>query len=151
VASDLATGAFTIAGVVVGAAGAIVQQYMITRESKRASKAAARAALRSERKEAVLAFLAICQRVEGAAEARAFGREPSGDLDALKQDLWYQQKCIELVAGNSVRSAAFTYAKWLTTAIFDDAPTGAAIFDFIAQQRLPFINAAQTELEIPRE
>jgi hypothetical protein len=97
----------------------------------------------------VLAFLEGCQRAEHAAEDRAFSREQRADLDALKHDLWYLQKCIELVAGRHVRSAAFKYAKQLTDALFETAPTGREIFDFIAKKRLPFIEAARTELGIP--
>ncbi|MGA2830902.1 MAG: hypothetical protein ABSF03_32855, partial [Streptosporangiaceae bacterium] len=112
--STLVTSVFTLAGVVLGSVGTIAGQYLATRESRRAARAAASQALRSERKAAVLAFLEVCQRAENAAEDRAFGREQRADPDALKHDLWYQQKCTELVAGGHVRSAAFDYADRLT-------------------------------------
>jgi hypothetical protein len=163
--STLAPSVFTLAGVALGVVGTLGAQYLATRESRRAAKATAKEALRQERKAAVLAFLDVCQRAENAAEDRAFGREQRAgpgwsisrsprkpvlpDLDALKQDLWYRQKCIELVAGEDVQSAAFDYAKRLTAALFDAAPTGTKIFGFISDKRLPFIDAARAELKIP--
>jgi hypothetical protein len=151
VASELVTSVFTLAGVALGSAGTIVVQYLATRESRRAAKAAARDALRSEREKAMMAFLDSCQRAEAAAEARAYGKDQPADPDALKQDLWYQQKCLQLIAGEHVRSASYDYANQLTTALFNAAPTGKAITDFIAKKSWPFFKAAQAELGIPDE
>ena len=146
-----ATGVVTLAGVALGILGTIATQYLTTRESRRAARSATKAALRSERKTAVLAFLEGCQRAEQAAEDRAFRHEQRADPDALKHNLWYQQKCITLVAGPHVRSAAFRYAERLTDAIFHDAPTGDGIFGFISEERDPFIEAVREELGIPEE
>jgi len=147
--STLAPSVFTLAGVALGVVGTLGAQYLATRESRRAAKAAAKEALRQERKAAVLAFLDVCQRAENAAEDRAFGREQRADPDALKHDLWYRQKCIELVAGEDVQSTAFDYADRLTVALFDAAPTQTEVFGFIAEERLPFLNAARAELGVP--
>jgi len=124
----------TLAGVALGILGTISGQYLINREPRRAARSAASAALRSERKTAVLTFLESCQRAEQAAEDRAFRHERRADPDVLKHDLWYKQKCIELVAGRRVRSAAFEYANQLTAAFFGDVPTGDGIFGFIGRE-----------------
>ena len=99
----------------------------------------------------MMAFLDSCQRAEAAAEARAYGQDRPVDSDALKNDLWYQQKCLGLIAGEQVRSASYGYADQLTTAVFNTAPTGKAITGFIAEKSWPFLKAAQAELGIPDE
>jgi hypothetical protein len=144
-ASAIVTSILTLAGVALGAAGTFAGQYLATRESRRAAEALAQAAIRAERKVAAEAFLASCQRVEQAAEGRVLGREQP-DPTELTQDMWYRQKCIELVAGKLVRSASFDYANRLMQATYGQVRTDVDVYGFIAEMRLPFLEAAKAEL-----
>jgi hypothetical protein len=149
VSSDLVTVALPLVGVVLGSAGTFAGQYLATRETKKQADATAVAAARAERKEAILAFLDICQRVERAAEHRYQNDNKFVEgSPELTHEMWFRQKCLELVAGSPVRSTAFQYADRLMAAAYGRVPAGGAVWDFISEKRQPFMEAAKAELTI---
>jgi len=133
----------------IGSAGTFAGQYLATRETKKQADAAAVAAARAERKEAILAFLIICQKVEHAAEHRYHqgNKFVEGSPD-LTHEMWFRQKCLELVADSRVRSSAFDYANRLMAATYGRLPEGKEVWSFIAEKREPFLAAAKEELRV---
>jgi hypothetical protein len=138
-----------LVGVVLGSAGTFAGQYLATRETKKQADAAAVAATRAERKEAILAFLNVCQKVERAAEHRyQHDNKFVEGSPELTHEMWFRQKCLELVAGSRVRSTAFQYADRLMAATYGRLPKGKEVWGFIAEKREPFLDAAKEELRI---
>jgi hypothetical protein len=100
VSSDLLTSLLPLAGVALGSAGTFLGQYLATRETKKQARAAADARLRAERKEAILAFLDACQKVEAAAEDlyQKHDRDEAA-VPALTHNMWLQQKYVDIICG----------------------------------------------------
>jgi hypothetical protein len=84
-------------GVVVGAVGVLLAQYLSTRVTKEQAEAARQAAIRAERKSTILALLEATQRVERAAEERYLTGKLPDDFPAYVHDMWFQNRCIMLV------------------------------------------------------
>lgn len=137
-----------LVGVVLGAAGTFAGQYLATRETRKQARSAAETALRSERKEAVLAFLEACQQVEAAAEHLFFKGSVREEAPRLTHQMWYRCKCLELVCGTRVRKTAVEYADRLMTAAHDGVPGGAKVWVWLGETRGPFLKAAKDELGI---
>ncbi|MGY0231339.1 hypothetical protein [Longispora urticae] len=136
-------------GVALGSAGTLVGQFLATRETKKQARANAAAALRAERKEAILAFLDIVQRVERVAERRYQNdnRFVEGSPD-LTHEMWYRQKCIDIVGSRELRGPAYELADRLMKATYGKMPKGVEVWPYIGEKRDPFLKAARTELGV---
>jgi hypothetical protein len=93
--------------------------------------------------------LDVCQRVERAAEHRYQNenRFVEGSPE-LTHEMWFRQKCLELVARSRVRSTAFEYADRLMAATYGRVPKDMEVWKFIGEKRGPFMDAAKDELMI---
>lgn len=109
----------SLVGVVLGAAGTLFGQYLVSRASTRQLEVQEAAAHRAELKEAVLRFVSLALRVEKAALTRSDGGGiTSGpELDQLVDDLWLAQAEIDLAARSEpLRGATYRYALGLAQA-----------------------------------
>jgi hypothetical protein len=140
---------FPLVGVVIGASGSIVAQYLATRVTKQQDGAKRVADLRRERKEAVRDFLDTTQAVERAAEHRFIHGDHGESPGPLTHRMWYSQKCIEIVGTPQLRQATLDYAWRLSEAIYKEVPDDMNVWDFITDRRDPFLEAARRELDIP--
>src|SRR5215472_7964775 len=149
VSSDLVSVALPLVGVVLGSAGTFAGQYLATRQTKKQADAAAAAAERAERKEAILAFLNICQKVEHAAEESYThdNKFVEGSPD-LTHEMWFRQKALDLVAGADVRRTAYEYADRLMAATYGRVPERQEVWPFINEKREPFLEAGRQELRV---
>lgn len=150
--SELVTVALSLAGVAVGAASSFAAQYVVMRETKKQESRASEAAVRAERKEAILALLDICQRVERAAEHRYQNEDRFVDgSPELIHEMRFRRKCLELVAGRRLSEAATEYTKRLWAAAFGHLPAGTDVWSFVDEKRDPFMEAAKAELGVPTD
>ncbi|MDV7220419.1 hypothetical protein [Streptomyces prunicolor] len=151
--SQLVTAAVTLAGVALGATGTVGAQYLATRDTRKQIAATREAAIRAERKEAILNFLASCQQVEHIAEQRSQNANKFvEDSPGLTHDLWFRQKSLDLVAGAQVRHTAFELANRLVDSVYGD--THRNLHDlqaYLHEKRGPFLHAAKKELGIPQD
>jgi hypothetical protein len=139
-----------LVGVAVGAAGVLSAQYLSTRVTKQQAEATRQAAIRAERKSAILAFLEATQRVERAAEERYMTGKLPGDFPAHVHDMWFQNKCIKLVNKPELIEKCHDYAWFLYKTIYRELPEGIDIWQFIEQHFDPFMAAARVELGFDR-
>ncbi|WP_052390756.1 hypothetical protein [Streptomyces sp. NRRL B-24484] len=147
--SELVTTVLPLVGVALGAAGSFAAQYLVTRETKKQASRAAQAALRAERKEAILAFLDVCQRVERAAEHRFQNDNAFVEgSPELTHEMRFRQKCLDLVAGRHLGGTALDFTDCLTAAAYGRVPAGKDVWTFIKEGRTPFMEAAKAELGI---
>jgi hypothetical protein len=135
-------------GVVVGAAGVLLAQYLSTRVTKQQAEAAKLAAIRAERKDSILAFLEATQRVEQAAEERYMTGKLPEDYPARVHDMWFRNRCIELINRPALIDKCESYVWCLHTAIYRELPEGIDIWRFIKERFDPFLAAARMELGI---
>ncbi|SRR5712691_6832855 len=133
-------------GVVVGAAGALLGQGLANRVGIRQASAARAAVIRSDRRNAITAFLEAAQ----AAEEAAYREDAAMRVgsDSRMHNVWFRQKCLELVCTSPVRSGAWDYAQRLGDAIYDEVPEGTDVFRYLSERREPFLAVARTELGI---
>ncbi|MFD5415323.1 hypothetical protein [Streptomyces nojiriensis] len=147
--SVLITTALPLVGVALGAAGSFAAQYLSTRETKRQASRATAAAVRAERKEAILVLLEICQRVERVAEHRYQNNNSFVDgSPELTHEMWFRQKCLDLVVSRHLSDMAFRFTDRLMAAAYGRVPDGIEVWDFIHEKRGPFMEAAKAELGI---
>lgn len=143
-----------LVGVVIGSAGSLGAQYLWARASKAHARAERQAALRTERKEAVREFLDCAQEVERIAHHNFSGKRDS-DAGSTMHDLWYLQKCIDIVGSPELRRATYEYAQRLADAVWKEMPTDTQtpadvrLQRFIGDHRDRFLRAARHELDIP--
>lgn len=106
-------------------------------------------AQRAERKEAILAFLEVCQRVERAAERRfqEGDRYIEGSAE-LTHQMWFHQKVLDLVSSPQVRESALRFSQRLNDVTYGRIAKGRDFWDFVNERRQPFIDAARVELGV---
>jgi hypothetical protein len=96
------TASLSLAGVALGAGGTLLGQYLTTRVTRAEAQATREAALRAERKAAIVEFLAAAQHIEHLCEKLWIARLPrNAEETALPTHrMWLLQKTIDLVAAN---------------------------------------------------
>jgi hypothetical protein len=148
VSSDVLSSLLPLAGVALGSAGTFLGQYLATRETKKQARAAADARLRAERKEAILAFLDACQKVEAAAEDlyQKHDRDEA-TVPALTHYMWLQQKYVDIICGPMLRNTAFLLTERLHSAAYTRPDT--PVWEWVNERRGPFLEAARIELTEP--
>lgn len=150
--SDLVAIALPLVGVALGSAGTFAGTYLTTRETKKQAKAAKDAAAYAELKEATLGFLEACQRVEQAAEHRYMHEDRYvKESPELTHEMWYREKCLEIVTGPRVRHTALEFATRLNDATYKGVPHGTKAWDYVSQKRDPFMAAVRAALKDPIE
>jgi hypothetical protein len=147
--SDWLSTLLPLVGVALGASGAFAGQYLATRETKHQARLDAEHAIRDERKQAIKDFLRISQKVERVAEHRWQNDNTfvEGSPD-LTHEMWYRQKCIDLVVSEPVREAARKYAWYMSEATYGRVPEGMSVWGYLTEAREPFLAAARSELGI---
>ena len=147
--SDAASVVISVAAIVVGAGGALLAQHLNNRVTTKQASAAAQAAFRAERKEAILAFLEVAQRLEEAAEHRYTTHDDlPKDIENTIHQMWFRRKCLELVGSTELSKKAQSYSYRMETACKRDPPKGIDIWGYLREERLPFLVAAREDLGI---
>jgi hypothetical protein len=135
--------------VVLGAAGALLGTYLSTRVTAQQAKDAKAASVRAEYKAAIEAFLEAAETVEQAAGRRyQEGRLPQ-DVGSRTHQMWFRQKCIELVCSRALNDKTMDYASRMHHACYGELPTDKDVWAFMQERREPFLAAARQELRIP--
>jgi hypothetical protein len=141
-----------LAGVVVGACGALLGQHLALRVDERRETAKRASDQRAERKEAIIGFLSATERVE---QYRGqLTREPSPDAENLAElmhAVWLAKKIIELVCSGGLAQAAQDFTVALNRASHELRRGGperprAGLSDTEHQLRVEFIEAGRREL-----
>jgi hypothetical protein len=146
--STVETALLPLVGVMLGTGGILVGQYLTTRSTREKDIADRRAALRAERKDAIIEFLLSTRRAERtAALFKESGRRPA-DSEAISDEMWHMQKCLTLVAAQQLRDASQLYADRLNQALWHGIPEDASVWEYIDKQRHQFMQAARAELGI---
>jgi hypothetical protein len=146
--SAVETALLPLVGVVLGTGGLLVGQYFTHRSTRQKDIADRRAALRAERKDAIVEFLLAARRAERtAALFKESGRRPA-DSEAISDEMWHMQKCLTLVAAQQLRDASQSYAGRLNQALWHGVPEDASVWEYIDKQRHQFMQEARAELGI---
>ncbi|MCX4826088.1 hypothetical protein OG883_41195 [Streptomyces sp. NBC_01142] len=140
---------FALIGVLLGTVGALVGQHLATRVEVQRDRQHRTDAVRTERKEAILGFLAAAQRVELILDRRELGLPaPEDPQDEKLHDLWLAKKAVELACSHDTGQAAHDYTKALhahmrNTVVPEQAPR-------TRDYRYAFMEAARGALESGR-
>jgi hypothetical protein len=138
-----------LVGVALGTVGTLTGQYLATRGESRRHVEQRAAQTRAERKEAILSFLDVVQRVEQVVDARRHGRVGTPDdaaTDDLLHSLWLAKKSLELVCSFELASIAHKYTTTIHTLAWS-----TTLPERSAQQReyrAEFMEGARRELGI---
>jgi hypothetical protein len=146
--STVASVVVPLLGVVLGATGALLGTYLSTRVTKQQAKDARIAAIRAEYKAQIEAFLEIAQSVEQAAGRRYQEGSLPKDVSSRTHQMWFRQKCIELVCSEPFKDKTVEYAWRLHHACYRELPDGIDVWDFLRERRDPFLATAREELGI---
>ena len=120
-----------LAGVALGTAGTLLGQRMTTRADLQRATAERSAAVRAERKDAIIGYLAAAENIEQLRGASAGGHHQvdKADLAERAHALWLAKKLIELVCSADLAQAAQDYTRALdstTWALADQGWKGAS-------------------------
>ena len=139
-----------LVAVALGAVGALLGTYLSNRVTRQQADDAKAAALRAEYKTAIEAFLEAAQSVEQAAERRYQEGSLPNDVGSRTHQMWYRQKCIELVCSTALNEKTKDYAFRMSHACYRELPDKIDIWEYLGQCRDPFLAAARHELGIPQ-
>lgn len=136
-------------GVLLGTAGALVGQHLATRVEVQRDQRQRADAERTERKEAILSFLAAAQRVELILDRRKLGLpDPEDPEDEKLHDLWLAKKAVELVCSQEAAQTAHDYTNALHAHMRNTIATGQSPTK--RECRYAFMEAARDGLESGR-
>jgi L-lactate utilization protein LutC len=142
---------FSLAGVVLGAAGTMLGQHIAMRTTRTEAQAARTLAYRAERKAAILEFLEVTQHVERIV-AKVHAEHKSRDHDEatrVTDQLWLKQKQLELIASKPLCIATFEFTERLNAAVWQDLPDGTNCWDYMNERRALFLAAARADVDVP--
>lgn len=137
---------------VIGACGTLLGQHLTVRVDERREIAKRASDQRAERKEAIIGFLSVTERVE---QYRGqLTRKPSADAENLAElmhAVWLAKKIIELTCSGGLAQAAQDFTVALNRTSHDLRRGGperslAGLSDTEHQLRVEFIETARREL-----
>ncbi|MFC5180581.1 hypothetical protein [Actinomadura harenae] len=144
---SVSTTVLPLAGVALGSAGSLVGQYLSTRVEVRRTTFEQAKAERSERKEALMEFLAAAQQVEMCLDRRSMGeRVEEPEAWDLLHKLWLAKKVPELVCSPGVAQAAHDYTHALDALVRGRAAVEGGSSK--RELRFAFMEAARGELGV---
>lgn len=112
--ASVSSAVLPLVGVVIGASGTLLGQYLALRVDARREAAQRTADQRAERKDAIIGFLSATERVEQ--DRGQHATEPDHDgpsLIELMHAVWLAKKIVELVCSGGLAQAAQEYAQEL--------------------------------------
>lgn len=134
----------TLAGTVIGMIGTIAAQRVAAKAAEERERLQRRAALRSERKGAIDAFLEAAQETEMAA---AQGKSVSNtERDRIGQRLWSRHKQLTLICSDELSNATDDLAHVLGRCLWSGVPDGRPVHEVIREQTRLFRQAAKAEV-----
>lgn len=155
-ALDMSSAVSSLLGVVVGGGLSFAVQRLTLRSNERLEASRQEAgrseARRVERIRILEQFLARCQAAERAAidlVQHQLDTEEAHRRAAIAVDeMWLAEKMVRVLCPAQVWEAANKFA-WQIDKAVDDGTNGAAVWDFLREDRARFLNAAHTELASP--
>jgi hypothetical protein len=145
-AMDLLGTALPLVGVALGTVGTLTGQYLATRGAARRHAEERAAALREERKSAVVDFLDKVQHVEQLLDARDRHRaEPEAEAESRMHAAWLAKKVIELFCSNDTAAIAHRYTSILNQRVWQ--PSDGQV-ETQRDLRAEFMEAARRELGV---
>jgi hypothetical protein len=137
---------------VVGSIVTFVGQSLTRRQTSALSVAQQKADLRRDRREGIYAFLEAAQRVYALSTTQAKeDRQLATDKTiGAEAELLFRQKCMDVVCGPELRSAATEYARVLIDTLSGFHPEGMKIEEYIANAEYAFFDLARQELYAPK-
>lgn len=142
-----------LAGVALGSAGTLLGQRMTTQADLQRATAERTAAQRTERKDAIIGYLAAAECIEQLRGTSASGQHQADKADLAERThaLWLAKKLIELVCSADLAQAAQDYTRALdstTWALADQGWKGAsrALSPREHELRVEFMETARREL-----
>jgi hypothetical protein len=143
---DLLGTVLPLVGVALGTLGTLTGQYLATRGATRRHADELAAALRAERKSAIVGFLDKAQHVERLLDARDHGRvEPEAEAESRMHEVWLAKKLVELACSNDLASIAHRYTSILNERVWRPSEGQSAVQ---RDHRADFMEAARRELGI---
>lgn len=137
-----------LVGALIGATGTVAGQYVGALKNSAASKAGHRLTLRADRRDAVYQFLEVAQAAEKIAESRYEGNGfDENEARAAMHQVWYRQKCVEVIGSRQLLDACVGYSWRLHHATWAPPSDGTSIWDFMTGPRNEFLQAAKVELD----
>ena len=141
-----------LAGVAVGACGTLLGQHLAMRVDARREASRRASDQRAERKDAIIGFLSVTERVEQyRGQLSVEASRDAGDLIELMHAVWLAKKIIELVCSGTLAQAAQDYTRELNRASQELGPhntsrrsPGLSIRE--QQLRAEFMETARREL-----
>jgi len=137
-----------LGGVALGAVGTWITQWLTRRQTSALSIAAQKAALREDRRKAIDNFLESVQVVDEIADAKYHGAHLDvGEGRRAVHDMWFRQKCLDVVASKELCSVTLIFAERMASAVWDGCPPAyKTIFAYMTEERDKFLRAAKAEL-----
>jgi len=145
-AMDLLRTVLPLVGVALGTLGTLTGQYLATRGAAHRHAEERAAAVRAERKAAIVGFLDKAQLVEQLLDARDRGRaEPEAEAERRMHEVWLAKKLVELACGNDLASIAHRYTSILQQRVWKPSEGQSAVQ---RDRRADFMEAARRELGV---
>lgn len=144
--------AIALGGVALGSVVTFVGQSLTRRQASALSIEEQKAALRNDRRDAIYQFIKAAESVDTLASTQNPEERPN--LTDLKTDveteLWYRQRCIDVVCRREVRVAAQHYTVALLDILWGGIPAGVKLREHVARHEDAFLDLARTELYAPK-
>ncbi|MFI6358220.1 hypothetical protein ACIBJF_37660 [Streptomyces sp. NPDC050743] len=152
-AFDVSSAVIPLAGVVLGGALSFAAQRLTQRSNERLEasrqEVSRTEARRVERLRVLEQFLACVQAAERAAidlvHHQADTEEAHRRADLAVDEMWLAEKMVRVLCSARVSEAANKFA-WQIDKAVDGGTNGAAVWDFLREDRVRFLDAAHTEL-----
>ena len=141
-----------LCGVVVGSIVTFVGQSLTRRQTSALSIAQQKAALRTDRSDAIHGLLEVAATIYEIAEVRGHGDKVEIDdrIRATQQQLEFKRRCIDLICTAELRSAADEYAAKLFWLLVEGPAKGDKLYDYAEPEEKNFYEVARKELYAPK-
>jgi hypothetical protein len=155
--ASLTPAIFSLVGVAIGTLGSLTVGYFTTRTTREQARMQRDAALRSERKDAILEYLSIVQDCQNhlvlctveSAEPPP-GWDQKREWSRLDDRLWFHCKKLLLMAQREpLRIAATALAEAVDSAMKNKVPEGIHWWDYVDPFEERFLDSAREDLGIP--
>ena len=129
-----------------------VGQWLTRRQTSALSIAQQKAALRTDRSDAIHGLLEVAATIYEIAEVRGHGDKVEIDdrIRATQQQLEFKRRCIDLICTVELRSAADEYAAKLSWLLVEGPAKGGKLYEYADPEEKNFYDVARQELYAPK-
>jgi heme exporter protein D len=139
----------TLLGTVIGVCGTIATQQMAMRAAERRDRSQRLAALRSERKAAVDAFIDAAQEVERVAADSEVADHAT--KTSVGHRMWIRHKQLALICSDDLNGPLDDLANKLNQTLWHGVADGKPIYEYVGHEMWVFRNAARREIGTSEE